>query len=189
MSFVDRHRACYILELAGLDALVIAEPEGFRTISGVSQGVAALFRRAGAGFAVLPAGSDDSHRHCDRRPFRRGRSNNRLPDARCASPVDRACRAWGRRGSDRASRRRRLGGTQAVRVDFARPATFDLRLALTVLTDLLTDRGSGASPAGIRLSTISRRATPRRSVAAFLEQRRGQRLGRVRSFAHGQDGA
>ncbi|MEM8662677.1 MAG: Xaa-Pro peptidase family protein, partial [Pseudomonadota bacterium] len=40
---------------AGVDALVIAAPEGFASVTGASAGVPALFRRAGAALALLPA--------------------------------------------------------------------------------------------------------------------------------------
>ncbi|HVJ41540.1 MAG TPA: Xaa-Pro peptidase family protein [Dongiaceae bacterium] len=53
--YLNRERASNLLQKAGLDALVIAEPEGFRYATGVNPGVPALFRRAGAGFAVVPA--------------------------------------------------------------------------------------------------------------------------------------
>ena len=53
--FLNRQRAARLLEAAGLDALIVAEPEGFQYATGASQGVAGLFRRAGAGFAVVPA--------------------------------------------------------------------------------------------------------------------------------------
>jgi Xaa-Pro aminopeptidase len=55
MSRVDRTRAATLLEAAGLDALVVAAPEAFRYVTGARPGPAALFRRAGAALAVLPA--------------------------------------------------------------------------------------------------------------------------------------
>lgn len=53
--YLNRERASNLLGKAGLDALVVAEPEGFRYATGVSPGVPALFRRAGAAFAIVPA--------------------------------------------------------------------------------------------------------------------------------------
>jgi Xaa-Pro aminopeptidase len=51
----DRQRAQRILAQAGLDVLVACEPEAFRSLTGLSPGVAGLFRRTGAAFCVLPA--------------------------------------------------------------------------------------------------------------------------------------
>jgi len=53
--FLDRDRASRLMAAAGIDALVISEPEVFSYATGVSPGVPALFRRAGAAFAVFPA--------------------------------------------------------------------------------------------------------------------------------------
>ncbi len=55
MSRVDRARAARELAAEGLDALVVAAPEAFRYVAGARPGPAALFRRAGAALAVLPA--------------------------------------------------------------------------------------------------------------------------------------
>ncbi|MEM8856390.1 MAG: aminopeptidase P family N-terminal domain-containing protein, partial [Pseudomonadota bacterium] len=52
---VDRDRAARLMEAAGLDALVVAGPEAFRYVTGAKPGVPALFRRAGAALALLPA--------------------------------------------------------------------------------------------------------------------------------------
>jgi Xaa-Pro aminopeptidase len=52
---LNRARATTLLRQADMDALVIAEPEGFKYATGVSAGVPALFRRSGAAFAVIPA--------------------------------------------------------------------------------------------------------------------------------------
>ena len=45
--FLDRSRASRLMAAAGIDALVISEPEVFTYATGVSPGVPALFRRAG----------------------------------------------------------------------------------------------------------------------------------------------
>lgn len=53
-GFVDRERAAALMERAGMDALVLCEPESFQYVAGAAMGPAGLFRRAGAGFAVVP---------------------------------------------------------------------------------------------------------------------------------------
>ncbi|MBZ9675240.1 M24 family metallopeptidase [Mesorhizobium sp. ES1-1] len=57
-GFVDRQRAARLMREAGIDALVLCAPEAFHYATGVSMGPAGLFRRAGAGFVVVPAGED-----------------------------------------------------------------------------------------------------------------------------------
>ncbi len=141
MSFIDRDRAQRLMREAALDALVIAEPEGFRTVSGVSQGVAWLFRRAGAGFAVLPAdpGVPVGVVVGD---LAAGAARAAIPDARshplwmehaalglddAGAPVAaRVAASWHRAGRPK---------------DLRRPATFDLRQALAALKQVLADRG------------------------------------------------
>ena len=52
---IDRKRAQSLMEAAGLDALILFQPEHVSTAVGASPGVAALFRRAGAACALVPA--------------------------------------------------------------------------------------------------------------------------------------
>jgi Xaa-Pro dipeptidase len=57
-GFVDRERATRLMERAGIEALVLCEPEAFQYATGAWIGAAGLFRRAGAGFVVIPRRSD-----------------------------------------------------------------------------------------------------------------------------------
>jgi Xaa-Pro aminopeptidase len=52
---IDRRRTQSLTEAAGLDALILFQPEHVSTALDVSPGVAALFRRAGAASALVPA--------------------------------------------------------------------------------------------------------------------------------------
>ncbi len=52
---IDRARAQAVMEAAGLDALVLFQPEHIAHATGTHPGVAALFRRAGAASALVPA--------------------------------------------------------------------------------------------------------------------------------------
>lgn len=154
MSFVDRARASRLLAEAGLDALVIAEPEGFHTVTGAPQGVAGLFRRAGAGFAVLPADPalpigavvGDLVLATMRAQVPDARSHPLwMEQAELASadhgPVEaRITAAW-------RNARREPG--------FGRPATFDLRRALAALNEVLGERGLRKGRLGFDLDYIA----------------------------------
>lgn len=52
---IDRLRASGLMAAAGLDALVLFQPEHVASATGTHPGVASLFRRAGAAVAVVPA--------------------------------------------------------------------------------------------------------------------------------------
>jgi len=52
---IDRGRARDLFARADIDALVVCEPEAFQYVTGAGMGVAGLFRRAGAGFALVLA--------------------------------------------------------------------------------------------------------------------------------------
>ncbi|MER8927870.1 aminopeptidase P family N-terminal domain-containing protein [Mesorhizobium sp. M0859] len=57
-GFVDRERATDLMQRAGIEALVLCEPEAFQYATGAWIGPAGLFRRAGAGFVVIPKRGD-----------------------------------------------------------------------------------------------------------------------------------
>jgi Xaa-Pro aminopeptidase len=154
MSVVDRDRASRLIGNAGLDALVVAEPEGFTYIAGAGQGVAGLFRRAGAGFAVLPADPNRpigvvigdlnaaaAHAH--------GLEVRSHPlwmeaadlDGAAGGPIEaRIAEAWRKAGRSKG---------------FARPATFDLGLALAALADLLGTLGLAESRLGFDFDYVA----------------------------------
>ena len=155
MPFVDRERASRLLAAAGLDALIVAEPEGFSYITGVSQGVPGLFRRAGAGFAVLPADPQrpvgavigDLYADAARRSVAEIRchplwmENADLTGVPETGPIEqRIAQSW------------RQAGRPA---GFRRPATFDLHLALAALADLLGTLGLRHARLGIDADYIA----------------------------------
>lgn len=151
-SDVDRSRAARLMADAGLDAIVAAKPETFAYLTGASPGVPALFRRAGATLAVLPAdpgqrpaviatdlfgpmirrtsGIEDVRVHpdwietADFRPY--------LPSEETAAAL--AARAQADRPDD-----------------YARPATFDGRAAFRRLGDVLAERGLAGGRIGLDL--------------------------------------
>ena len=51
-GFLDRQRAEALMRAAGIDALVVLQPENFSYATGATPGVAALWRRAGAAIAL-----------------------------------------------------------------------------------------------------------------------------------------
>jgi Xaa-Pro aminopeptidase len=55
MGDIDRKRAERLMQAAGLDALVLFQPEAFRYAIGAPAGVATMWGRAGAAIAIVPA--------------------------------------------------------------------------------------------------------------------------------------
>jgi len=145
---IDRIRASTLLQQAGLDALLISEPEAFRYVTGASQGAAGLFRRAGAGFALLPADpsiplgvvTGDLYAATleQQAPDLLVRSHplwiETVAIAPSEAPVEQAIReAW----------------------LHARPETFDLRLALAALQEILAVTGLVHGRLGLDLDFVS----------------------------------
>lgn len=54
-GFIDRQRAAQLMAGAGLDAMLLMQPESARWASGADPGVAAFWRRAAAAIIVVPA--------------------------------------------------------------------------------------------------------------------------------------
>lgn len=55
MAALDRQRAQALMREAGVDALVLFQPENFVYATGASPGVAAMWRRGGASVAIVPS--------------------------------------------------------------------------------------------------------------------------------------
>lgn len=153
-GFVDRERATRLLAGAGMDALVLCEPESFHYATGAPMGPAGLFRRAGAGFAVvgrdasLPIGViiADFNAAQAMSPANRVLTHPiwietaRLPEAGAAAPLGARIEA-SLRALNRAP-------------DFTRPATFDLARSVAQLKVLLADYGLGRARIGFDLDFI-----------------------------------
>ncbi|MDU8944697.1 aminopeptidase P family N-terminal domain-containing protein [Ovoidimarina sediminis] len=60
MAHLDRVRAERLMAEAGLDALLLLSPESFTYATGVSPGVATMWRRSGAVAVLVPADSGQS---------------------------------------------------------------------------------------------------------------------------------
>jgi Xaa-Pro dipeptidase len=153
-GFLDRERAAELMARAGLDALILSEPEAFRYATGENPGPAALFRRAGPAFAIVPRETNLPLGvvigDFSAGPFR-GRSDvalNEHPvwiesvaiDPAANGPLEARIEA-GLAG---------LGRPQGYR----RPATFALGLAAASLRALLADLGLSRSTIGFDLDFV-----------------------------------
>ncbi len=166
--FLDRARASRLLAAAGLDALIVAEPEGFLYATGGGQGVAGLFRRAGAGFVLIPADP----------ALALGAVLTDTAEAafRAASPIAdvRTHPSWIETADVQAGAASDQSADALVRAawagrpaGFTRPATFSLAAAIAALRDLLAARGLLRARLGFDLDFIA--ANDARAIAAGLD--------------------
>lgn len=153
-GFVDRERAARLMAQAGIDALVLCEPESFQYATGAAMGPAGLFRRAGAGFAVicrdasLPIGAVIADFNAAQAAASTNRvlthpiwiEGARLADAGEAAPLGQRIEA-GLKSLDRAP-------------DFTRPATFELARSVPKLKALLDEYGLSHARLGFDLDFI-----------------------------------
>ena len=155
-GYIDRRRAAVLMKHAGIDALVVMQPENFQYVTGAPPGVAALFRKAGAAMAIIPA---------------------ELAAARAAIVTDLFAPAF-RSLSDIADMRVhpiwvetadlsgvaldggvRAGIAQANKAagrasGFRRPETFDQRVAFSLLVEAITARGLGEARLGVEFDFL-----------------------------------
>ncbi|TWF58235.1 M24 family metallopeptidase [Neorhizobium alkalisoli] len=147
MSDIDRTRAEQLCREAGLDALVLFQPEAFRYAVGAPAGVATMWGRAGAAIALVPAdrgakiaavASDHAagairkiSPAIDLRTHRVWIDSADLTGAETVAQVNEAYRRSGAGGS--------------------RPETFDRTRCFELLADLLTERGLAKARIGADL--------------------------------------
>ncbi len=140
--FIDRRRAQRLMAEAGIDALLVVQPENFAYATGGPPGIAASWRRVGAAIAILPAdaGAEATAIITDfgAGPFRKSAT---LRDVRTHAAwvdnVDVASKLPSNRPIAELiaeAQPERAGG-------FQRPATFDPRRALELARDALAERG------------------------------------------------
>ncbi|MBL8838210.1 MAG: aminopeptidase P family protein [Alphaproteobacteria bacterium] len=154
MSFIDRARAQRLLGEAGIDALVLLQPESFGYATGASPGVAASWRRAGAAIAVVPAAADGA--------LAAVVTDLAAPSVRAAGTVgDLRVHPMWVDGADVSALRpsnRPIGEliaeAQARDPGFARPETFDPRRGFALLRDILVERGLLGARLGIELDFL-----------------------------------
>jgi len=152
-GFWDYGRAQQRMREAGLDALVLAQPETLRYASGAFPGVATFWRRAGAAFLVAAADGAPLTAIVGDLQARDFRRQSGLADVR-------EHRLWVETGGvpDGA------GDVAQTLIDFEhargrepgrpRPATFDLRASLGLLRDALVERGCRNGRVGLELAFI-----------------------------------
>jgi len=147
MSDIDRKRASRLMNEAGIDALVLFQPEAFRYAIGAPAGVATMWGRAGAAVALVPAQADAGLAAIVS-------DHAATTVGRLAPDVDiRAHRIWidmldiaGAQTIeqiDEAYRRTGVGGP--------RPETFDRSVVFGLLGDLLHERGLSNARLGVDL--------------------------------------
>lgn len=147
MSDIDRGRAERLMREAGLDALVLFQPEAFQYAIGAPAGVATMWGRAGSAIALVPV---EAHL-----PLAAVVSDHAAGSVRQkAKNIDlRTHRLW----IDTVD----LAGVEAVgEIDAAyrragvagpRPETFDRSVCFNLLSDLLREKGLGSCRVGVDL--------------------------------------
>jgi len=152
MPPIDRQRATRLIREAGLDALVLTQPENVAYALGVGPGLASNWRQAGAAMALIPSDADA--------PMAAVMSDLNVPPAREATGLDiRPYPIWvdavDLRGIDL-----QQGAVAALAQGYARaehpvgtprPATWRRSDALDRLSDLLNERGLQRARIGIEL--------------------------------------
>jgi Xaa-Pro dipeptidase len=162
---IDRFRARDIFSEAGIDALVVCEPEAFQYITGSSIGVAGLFRRAGAGFAIVPA--DPAL------PIAAVIGDLAEPQFRATSSVSllRTHPLWVEtvgplEGNGPIENAISAAWAASRPAEFSRPATFDLHRSLAALGELLTGSGLRNGRIGFDFDFVS--ANDATAIRAFF---------------------
>ncbi|MGX5831548.1 M24 family metallopeptidase [Mesorhizobium sp. 43Arga] len=154
-GFVDRQHAAQLMERAGIGALLLCAPEAFHYATGAWIGPAGLFRRAGAGFAVIPAKQD--------LPIGVVVADFNAAQLRLAAPepIVRSHPIWIESAPVETAHglplaeRIEAGLTSLGRApDFSRPATFDLAGSVRQLQALLEEFGLARATLGIDLDFV-----------------------------------
>ncbi len=180
---IDRSRAQRLMQRAGLDALLLLQPEHVAYAIGVHPGPASLFRRAGAAAALVPSNPSEGIAAV-------------LPDL-AAGAVRRGCGAsridfhttWVETGMARPHRSdealREVLGSPVVAT---RPATFEpmIRLRPRRRAARASEPRSGSHRRGSRLRSGGGRGAARSRLASRGARRRH---GCDPAPAHGQDRA
>jgi Xaa-Pro dipeptidase len=161
-AHLDRTLAERLMQAAGLDALLILSPEGFRHATGAAPGVATMWRQAGAVAALVPADAGAPEAAVISDLFAPGfRQASHITDLRI-SPI------WVEAGAapqldparDAASQLRALWQAQGRGPGFTRPTTFDAATTWRHLRCALADRGLSRARIGVEMTAIAARDWP-----------------------------
>lgn len=155
-GFVDRNRAARLMQEARMDALVLCAPEAFHYATGASMGPAGLFRRAGAGFVVVPA-REDLPLGVVVADFNAAQLRQAAPDALIRSHpiwIETTTLDASPSGQGLAERIEAAFTASARPSGFSRPATFDLARSVEPLKQLLDEFGLGCATLGVDLDFV-----------------------------------
>jgi Xaa-Pro aminopeptidase len=156
-GFVDRQRATHLMERANIDALVLCAPEAFHYATGVAIGPAGLFRRAGAGFVVVPA-RQDLPIGVVAADFNAAQLRRALPDAVVRGHpiwIESATLDASTSGQELAQRIEAGLASSGRTPDFSRPATFELASSVHQLKQILAGFGLDRATIGVDLDFIA----------------------------------
>lgn len=155
-GFVNRQRAAQLMDRAGIAALVLCAPEAFHYATGASIGPAGLFRRAGAGFVVIPAGQD-LPMGVVVADFNAGQLQLALSDAVIRSHpiwIETATLDASTAGQGLAQRVEAGLASSGRAPGFSRPATFELARSVRELKEILSGFGLERARIGVDLDFI-----------------------------------
>ncbi|TPK71833.1 aminopeptidase P family protein [Mesorhizobium sp. B2-4-15] len=155
-GFVDRQRAALLMERAGIEALVLCAPEAFHYATGAWIGPAGLFRRAGAGFVVIPA-RQDLPIGVVVADFNAAQVRTAAPEAAVRSHpiwIESAPVEIGTQGRPLVERIEAGLASLGRAPDFSRPATFDLAASVRQLQAMLEEFGLARTTLGIDLDFV-----------------------------------
>lgn len=158
-AHLDRSRAGRLMQAAGVEALILLSPEGFRHATGAAPGVATMWRQAGAVAVLVPADAGLPEVAVVSDLFAPAFSRaSHITDMRI-SPI------WVEAGAapaldpsrDAAPQMRALWQAEGRGDGFTRPTTFDARITWQHLRDALADRGLAKAWIAVEMSAISAR--------------------------------
>jgi Xaa-Pro dipeptidase len=161
-AHLDRKRAERLMQAAGVEALIVLSPEGFRHATGAAPGVATMWRQAGAVAVLIPADAGQPETAVVSDLFAPGfRRTSHITDLRI-SPI------WVESGAapgldphrDAASQMRALWQAEGRGDGFTRPTTFDARITWRHLRDALAERGLARARIGVEMASIAARDWP-----------------------------
>ena len=156
-GFVDRERAAELMERAGIEALVLCAPEAFHYATGAWIGPAGLFRRAGAGFVVIPA-RQELPIGVVVADFNAAQLQAALPGTVIHSHpiwIEAATLDASTSGQALAQRIEAGLASSGRSPDFSRPATFELANSVRELKQILTGFGLDRVTIGLDLDFIA----------------------------------
>lgn len=155
-GYIDRARASALMKQAGIDALVVLQPENFQYVTSAPSGVAALFRKAGAAMAVIPADVSATPAAIVTDLFAPAfRAMSDIADMRVHPIwVETANLAATATSLDVQARIAKANAAAGRPEGFRRPETFDQRGAFALLAEALAARGLSSARLGVEFDFL-----------------------------------